>query len=30
MGEAARRRVRDRFLSLREVEDYLHLMSRVT
>jgi len=30
MGEAARERVRERFLSLREIEDYLRLMSRVT
>lgn len=30
MGAAGRERVRDRFLSLREVEDYLRLMTRVT
>ena len=30
MGEAGRERVRDRFSSLREVEDHLRLMARVT
>ncbi len=30
MGAAAHDRVRERFLSLREVEDYLRLMEAVT
>ena len=30
MGDAARERVRERFLSLRELEDYLRLAVRLT
>jgi hypothetical protein len=29
LGEAGRLRVRDRFLTLRELEDYLRLMTKV-
>jgi hypothetical protein len=30
MGRAGRERVRERFLSPREIEDYLRLMARVS
>jgi hypothetical protein len=30
MGEAGHERARERFLSLREIEDYLRLMARVS